>query len=54
MTCYSFDFDIDPMTLIDLLKLELDVVKMYLQVKMKFLATAVQKLWSQQTDRLTD
>ena len=43
MTCYSFDLDLEPMTLI--LKPDLGMVKMYLHVpKMKFLAIAVQKL----------
>ena len=42
MTFYSFDLDIDPRTLI--LKLDLDMVKMYLHAKMKFLVIATQKL----------
>ena len=37
----SFDFDLDPMTLI--CKLDLDMINMYLNRKM-FLAFAVQKL----------
>ena len=39
---FAHDLNLDPMTLI--LKLDLDMVKMYLHTKMKFLCEAVQKL----------
>ena len=42
MTFYQFDFHLNPMALI--LKLSLDMVKMYLNTKMKFVASTVQKL----------
>ena len=45
MKFYSFDFDLDPMTLI--LKLYLDMIKMYV------LPSAVQKLSSEQTYKQT-
>ena len=42
MKFYSFDLDVNPpMTLV--LKLELDIIKMYVCTEMKFLPTAVQK-----------
>ena len=42
MKFYSVYLDLDPMTLV--LKLDLDVVKMYVCTEMKFLGSAVQKL----------
>ena len=51
MMFYSFDLDLDPITLI--LKLDLDMVKMYLQAKNEVLAVEVQKLEPEQTDRQT-
>ena len=42
MKFYSFDLDVNPpMTLV--LKLELDIIKIYVCTEMKFLPTAVQK-----------
>ena len=41
-SCFEYDLDLDPMTLI--LKLDLDMVKMYLHAKMKFSCQGVQKL----------
>ena len=46
-----FDLDLDPMTLI--LKLDLDMVKMYHHAKMKFLCQLVQKLQLKQINTQT-
>ena len=42
MKCYWFDLDLDPVTLV--LKLDMDIVKMYVCAKMKLLHLTVQKL----------
>ena len=47
MKFYSFDLDL--MTL--MLKLDMDIIKMYVCTKKKFLPSAVQKLSSEQTHR---
>ena len=47
MKFYSFDLDL--MTL--MLKLDMDIIKMYVCTKKKFLPLAVQKLSSEQTHR---
>ena len=52
MKFYSFDLDVDSMTLI--LKLNLHIIKMYEYTKIKFLSSAVQKLLSEQTHREMD
>ena len=42
MTFYAFDIDLDPMTLI--LKFDLDMSKISVYYKIKFLALAIRKL----------
>ena len=51
MKFYSFDLDLEPMTLV--LKLDLDIIKIFMCTKMKFLPSAAQNLASEQTDRHT-
>ena len=52
MKFYSFDLDLDPMT--SVLKLDLNIIKMYVCTKMKFLPSEIQKLSSEWTDTQTD
>ena len=48
----SFDLDLDPMTLV--FKFDLDIIKIYMCTKMRFLPSEVQKLSSEQTHRQPD